>query len=45
MVGLIQLAMSFIRRIKQAISSWISRHIIAELPPDEDEEFSEKYRR
>jgi hypothetical protein len=37
--------MKFLSKIKRIISSWISRHIIAELPPDEDEEFSEKYRK
>ncbi len=37
--------MRFFLKIKNAISSWISKHIIAELPPDEDEEFSEKYRK
>lgn len=37
--------MIILSKIKKYLKSWWNRHICAELSPDEDFEFSEKYRK
>jgi len=37
--------MTFIQRLKYKILQWWPMHIIQELPADENQEFSEKYRK
>jgi hypothetical protein len=33
-----------IKQFSVRLQKWWKKHIVSELPPDEDEEFSEKYR-